>query len=215
VVTIFSSILYIYLYGYTLGFCSYLSIPFRGLNLPIAFYLEAIYSAIFVIISILIIIIIVKLLLIILQQYVPNLFICFNRFKTIISALPLLKNFFDLTLMKKCSILIIFLYIFLASVGYISSTNMGINSAKSLIDGESPQSIEIFFNLKEPISCIANKSLVLIMYYDKNYYVVENQKPAPLNPILFIIPENQINSTSLRRFQEVYTPNPCTPCTQH
>lgn len=76
IIALISSIIYLYIYQYTLGFFDKLSIPYLGLNLPITFYIAAIYP-IFYILKMLIPFII---LLIILYPFFPYVMQHLNSF---------------------------------------------------------------------------------------------------------------------------------------
>lgn len=211
-----SSIIYIYIYAYTVGFCGRLNIPFRGLNLPTTFYIGAIYSCIFGIF--LIILITISIYLIYRYIVTPACKYCCKapdkckEFYSKLCNLTCIDRFCNISHSKKFCIFFLIVYIILAYISFQSATIMGINSAEKLINGELSQSIEIYFNLKNPIQCIENKKLILIMYHDRNYYVTEKNKTPPMNPIVFIIPDSQVNSVILYRSQLEFVPNPCDYC---
>lgn len=49
-----------------------------------------------------------------------------------------------------------------------------------------------------PPEDINNKEFVPIFHYNGNYYVAERMKPAPKNPIVYAIPENQVESAVIK-----------------
>ena len=68
-------------------------------------------------------------------------------------------------------------------------------SAMHLIGGDKI----ITFNWNgNPPEDINNKEFVPIFHYNGNYYVAERMKPAPKNPIVYAIPENQVESAVIK-----------------
>ena len=77
---------------------------------------------------------------------------------------------------------------------------VGCENAKNLIEGDRSDTLFVNFSWKdEPTKEIDGKDLILIIYNDHKYYVVAKQKPAPNNPEIYIIPDDLIEFTSIRK----------------
>ena len=99
------------------------------------------------------------------------------------------------------TIYIIVMILLLASAlsGYIGHAH-----AEDLIEGDRGDTFFINFSWKdEPTKEIDGKELILIIYNEHKYYVVAKQKPAPNNPEIYIIPDDQIVFASIKRNDSV------------
>ena len=71
------------------------------------------------------------------------------------------------------------------------SIPIGQYKAKGITEGNT---IITFTWAGNPPDGIENKELAPIFHHDGIYYVTERMKPAPKNPIVYVIPENQVKS---------------------
>ncbi|MCK5660574.1 MAG: hypothetical protein KAH86_04380 [Methanosarcinales archaeon] len=72
-------------------------------------------------------------------------------------------------------------------------------SAMYLVEGDKIITFNWNGNHQEDIS---NKEFVPIFHYNENYYVAERMKPAPKNPIVYAIPDNQVESAAIKVVDE-------------
>ena len=85
-------------------------------------------------------------------------------------------------------IVAIILFVFLGGI-------VGHHKAVGITQGDT---IIIFNWNGNPPEGIDNKDLVPIFHHDGIYYVAERMKPAPKNPIVYAIPENQVESAVIK-----------------
>lgn len=82
-------------------------------------------------------------------------------------------------------------------VFYIYPFGLGDNDAKELIEGQFG-SLEITFNPIDKDDNISNKSLILIMQLNNNFYVVEKKNPSPIQATSYIIPDREIKNATIK-----------------
>ena len=79
----------------------------------------------------------------------------------------------------------------------------GNNDAENLIKGSGKDSLEIQLMLKDNNNIqFQNKTLILIMLQNNNYYIVEKNETAPKNPKLYIIPSDQVDMAILSKINK-------------
>lgn len=91
--------------------------------------------------------------------------------------------------------IISFLGIFIIFASYSGSTH-----AINTIEGTTTIEMVNFTWKDNPPDELKSKELILIMHYNGNFYVTEKQKPAPKYPEIFIIPDNQIKYTTIKKY---------------
>lgn len=99
----------------------------------------------------------------------------------------------DLTKMQRRLLIlygIIGLSIILLSIMYVPFI-MGSNDARNILEG-GDGNLKVTFELKEKNHSLSNKSLILIMFQNSNYYVVENTNISEENVKLYAIPDDQV-----------------------
>lgn len=106
----------------------------------------------------------------------------------------ILYNMYNHSVISKiASILILFFIIFTVACF------IGEYSAKEAIQGKHSKTQEIQLILNDDInSQMQNKSLILIMVSDSNYYIIEKNKSLTEYPTSYIIPNNQIKMSMLK-----------------
>lgn len=76
----------------------------------------------------------------------------------------------------------------------------GNNNAETLIEGSGKNSLEIQLMLKDNNSIqFQNKTLILIMLKNNNYYIVEKNETTPKDPKLYIIPSDKIDMAMISK----------------
>jgi len=73
----------------------------------------------------------------------------------------------------------------------------GRNHAKLTIEGEGVEITFVKIKTKTNFDNLDNNKLILIMHNDKKYYITEQKKPAPLNPYIYVVPDDQIEMVVL------------------
>jgi hypothetical protein len=100
------------------------------------------------------------------------------------------KVIIDLKYNKFAIIGVCFICIGLMSIFASSS---GRNHARLTIEGRGGDITFITIKTKANFDNLDNKKkLILIMHNDKKYYITEQKKPAPLNPCVYVVPDEQI-----------------------
>ncbi len=84
---------------------------------------------------------------------------------------------------------------------YFFAVILGNFHAILLASGVSSNSQEITLELKEANIDIQNKSLILVLHYAGNYYLVEKSVPVSNYPLLYIIPDDQVKMAKVRRIR--------------
>lgn len=81
------------------------------------------------------------------------------------------------------------------------SSLLGRQHAKQTIEGSGPGIIFVKMKTKTNVSDI-NKNdnkFILIIHNDKKYYLVKQENPAPLNPLVYVIPDDQVEFVVLNK----------------
>lgn len=216
-----------YIYQYTMGFFVRLSIPYIGLNMPITFYMNAIFPIIYLLSFF------VKYFLMFVALYVILIFLKYEfRNSTNIIAFiesigyeiksikAYLNNIFpykNLNNSEKCVFIYLILFCIISILIFSYASQMGSTFAEMLITGNSTQSIEANFRLLNDSDGIERKIFIIIMHYDGNYYVTEkinriNSSSEFLNPKIYIIPDKQIKLIEMSRVNCYYILEPCEAC---
>ena len=78
---------------------------------------------------------------------------------------------------------------------------MGSFDAQRLVAGDLPGSQIITLDLKELNNNIQNKSFILVLHYNNEYYMVEKNIPVPEYPLMYIIPDDQVKMAIIQRIQ--------------
>ena len=93
-------------------------------------------------------------------------------------------------------VLIIFMLILFLS---LPNAFIGHMHAKYLIEGER-DIFSVNFSWKEDSPKeMEGKELIFIIYNENKYYVIAKQKPAPKNPEIYIIPDDQIKFVLMKK----------------
>lgn len=95
------------------------------------------------------------------------------------------------------AILFIILFCNIYLIGQI-----GMCDAIRLIEG-APGSYEIKLDQIDPTFNLSNKTLILVMQHEGNYYFVEKQTTAPLQSPVFSIPINRIKIVEINRIKTI------------
>jgi hypothetical protein len=191
VIVVFTILYYIYIYNYYSAFFARLSIPLVSLNLPFTFYLSAgikllpwiVATVLFIIafIFILYLYIVIKFYKIMTND--PS-----NFGKFLFEIAPKIKT---ADFILSYIVAPIFLFSLLFSLLFIFPYYQGNWDARNLIDGESDNP-KMVITLKDNGINLTNNALILVLYNDKNYYLIEKNISAPLHPRPYIIPDSEI-----------------------
>lgn len=74
--------------------------------------------------------------------------------------------------------------------------NMGSYDAQRIIEGDIG-TYQVKLNMDSQVDNSLNKTLILVMLQEGNYFLVEKQKPAPLISPLYIISANKVESATI------------------
>lgn len=175
IITIIVGLSYVMGWIYTFTYFSRFGLQLESLNLPSYFFLsKAIYA-----VGVLAILIQVVLLIL------TNLKIDPIEFR---------KRYFS-TSKSWTMLILILLTLSFMGVGYIGDFH-----ATKTIEGEMNEVFIVNFSWNEKTPQELNgKELTLIIHQEGNYYVVNNQKPAPKYPEVYIIPDHQIKFTVVKK----------------
>jgi len=93
--------------------------------------------------------------------------------------------------------------IFLVTIVYFLSSFMafmGEKEAERFIEGRSSDSLEISLEFNSGYKGqFENKTLLLVMYQNNAYYVIEKNEPAPRDPKSYIIPASQVEIAIIKQ----------------
>lgn len=175
IITLVVSFSYFFGWAYTIGFFSRLGIQYPSLNLPGSYYLSKSFWSWSILIVLLFFLVLASLLI---------------------------KNYLEVFLNGYWSTFQFMIAAIAISISFYISTDIGEDSAEKLIEGDLPHLSTINFCLNEssPIfEEMGGKELILIIHQEGKYYIVNKQKPAPENPKVYIIPDDQIKFASIIR----------------
>jgi len=88
--------------------------------------------------------------------------------------------------------------LFIIIILMIASSVIGSSNGINIITGGLGSS-EIEFELIDANTSVSNETLILVLYTNDIYYVVEKCIPAPQSPRLHIIPKEQVKSANIKR----------------
>jgi hypothetical protein len=117
----------------------------------------------------------------------PEIIIKIARF---ILGNPLIK------LSSQYIIIVISLFFIIFFLSYIPHA-FGNDFAGRIIEGKEMSCPEIDLYLKESTITLSNKTLILVMHYMGNYYIVEKIDPAPKYSNLYIISDTNVKMAKL------------------
>jgi hypothetical protein len=113
------------------------------------------------------------------------------------------KILWELNIIGKLLVLLAFLLAF-----GVSSGVLGQYDAKNYIECDNGKCAHINFTLKDPnMSYINVQNSILITYQEGKYYVTKQEKPAPMNPEIYVIPDDQVLITRMMLVQNWSDPN--------
>jgi len=95
----------------------------------------------------------------------------------------------------------VLLSLLLLATTYMASIE-GKQSAIRIIEGTSDDSIAIEFVLRNEMSSITNRRLMLVMETSDAFYVIERQSPAPQSPVMYVVPRSNVESAAMQRVSE-------------
>ena len=204
-----TGILYIIFANYMATYCQTLSLPFGSLDLPSSFYLYAIYELMRPFYMTLILIYILRKTII--NKYYTDEFICMASVVTFFMYMGYTNSYglafsisfavFFYGIMKSDekmpmgtnweAFLILFILLTASNaIAFSKGTNI-------IIGGYGSSEIEL--ELKDINISVSNETLILVLYTDDIYYVVEKRTPAPQSPTLYTIPKEQVKSANIKR----------------
>jgi hypothetical protein len=86
----------------------------------------------------------------------------------------------------------------LVTSSILTAVNIGRLEAEKLIEGTSRNSLEITFKLKgNPVR--TTQTYILVLIQGDNYYVVEQENPAPAKPLLHVFPRDEVVSATIEK----------------
>ena len=92
----------------------------------------------------------------------------------------------------------IFKLIFIIVIFCFFSAYMGDFNAHYMVRGSSPDALKIDISLKDTNNTLfENKTLILVMLRDDNYYIIEEYRNRTKKPKLYIIPSDQIKMVTV------------------
>ncbi len=120
--------------------------------------------------------------------------LCCFRIYYFWSFIPLVKKYFNIKVIAYLILLLAILTIFVCLAVFAEYESIG------MIKGE-PGNYEVTFDFIEPNNYLSDKKLILVMNYDKNYYLVEKRSSIPkdYSAPVHVIPDYAIKSATIRR----------------